>query len=313
MLAAAMYTAYHIFSHGDTLLSDLSRNETFALGVSYVFQLHILVLCWISWKRGKKHQLLIDSKFAEAAIEAVVSSLVQTYAVIFGARTLSHYQQLTLYMSILGSLASISNAFTLFDSPSGIDQAPGNETSPVSPRLLLVNAFRLCELTNKITGLSLFQLAFRPYGGCFAAAASYLSFTVSIWLSQGQASFALPCVFALINPMLETHNAVTMPHVVYYSLRLAETTIMVVLVWFVADVDVFSLYRDCFPAVAAFVASGIGMVILLPAVRCLASPGMANQKVYTTAQWALKPFSRAQLKLRDATLKFNHEELAPPR
>ena len=303
MLAASAYTAYHVFTHGDMLLSDLSRNEVFMLGVSYVFQLHVIYLCWISWKRGKKHQLLIDSKFAEAAIEAVVSSLVQTYAVVFGARTLSHYQQLTLYLSILGSLASISNAFTLFDSPSGIDQAPGNETSPISPRLLLVNGFRLCELTNKITGLSLFQLAFRPYGGCFAAAASYLSMTASIWFFGGQASFALPCVFALINPMLETHNAVTMPHMVYYSIRLIETTIMILLVWFVADVDVHVIYQHCIPAVLAFAASGVGMMALLPAVRCFASAGLINQKVYTTAEWARKPFSAAQCKLRAATLK----------
>ena len=302
MVAAAMYTAYHIFTHGDMLLSDLSRNETFLLGVAYVFQMHIIYLCWISWKRGKKHQLLIDSKFAEAAIEAVVSSLVQTYAVIFGAGTLSHYQQTTLYLSILGSLASISNAFTLFDSPSGIDQAPGNVTSPVSARLLLVNGFRLCELTNKITGLSLFQLAFRPYGGCIAAAASYVALTVSIWLSGGQASFGLPCVFALINPMLETHNAVTMPHVVYYSLRAAETLVMLSLVWFVADVDVYTLYQDCIPAVAAFAVSCVGMICLLPLVRCLASPGVTNPKVYTTAEWVRKPFSTAQCKLRDAVL-----------
>ncbi|CAE7569403.1 Ankrd7 [Symbiodinium sp. CCMP2456] len=303
MLAASAYTAYHVFTHGDMLLSDLSRNEVFMLGISYVFQLHVIYLCWISWKRGKKHQLLIDSKFAEAAIEAVVSSLVQTYAVVFGARTLSHYQQLTLYLSILGSLASISNAFTLFDSPSGIDQAPGNETSPISPRLLLVNGFRLCELTNKITGLSLFQLAFRPYGGCFAAAASYLAMTASIWFFGGQASFALPCVFALINPLLETHNAVTMPHMVYYSLRLIETTIMILLVWFVADVDVHLIYQHCIPAVLAFAASGVGMMALLPAVRCCASAGLINQNVYTTAEWARKPFSAAQCKLRAATLK----------
>ena len=253
MFAAAVYTAYHVFVHGDRLLADLSRQEVFTLGVAYVFQLHVVYLCWISWKRGKKHQLLIDSKFAEAAIEAVVSALVQTYAVIFGAATLSGYQQLTLYVSILGSLASISNAFSLFDSPSGLDEAPGN-VGQLSPKLLLVNAFRLSELTQKISLLALFQLAFRPFGGCLVAFANYVLLTIFIWFFQGQASFALPCMFALINPMLEKYNAVTLPHSFYYAFRALETAglVLAVCLW---RTDLQTLYQHAVPAVTALLAS----------------------------------------------------------
>ncbi|CAJ1371593.1 unnamed protein product [Effrenium voratum] len=310
MFAAAVYTAYHVFVHGDRLLADLSRQEVFTLGVAYVFQLHVVYLCWISWKRGKKHQLLIDSKFAEAAIEAVVSALVQTYAVIFGAATLSGYQQLTLYVSILGSLASISNAFSLFDSPSGLDEAPGN-VGQLSPKLLLVNAFRLSELTQKISLLALFQLAFRPFGGCLVAFANYVLLTIFIWCFQGQASFALPCMFALINPMLEKYNAVTLPHSFYYAFRALETAglVLAVCLW---RTDLQTLYQHAVPAVTALLVCTISMALLLPVIRCLAWPGLADPKVYTMAEWTKKPFSAAQHKLREAVLAGPERDTAIP-
>jgi len=319
IVVAALYTAFHIFDKGERLLADLSHTEIFALGISYVFQLHIVYLCWISWKRGKKHQLLIDAKFAEAAIEAVVSALVQTYAVVFRCDELENHQELTLYISILGSLASISSAFTLFDGPNGIDEAPGNEQRIISPKLAIVNSFRLCELTNKIGALALFQLATRPFGGAIMVAADSVVMAGLIRHYRGQVRFMPPCVFALMNPMLEKHNAVAMPHRVYYSLRAIELIAMlgVASAWTYYRKDASSLdelgrifyemYSTRLPVVLALLLSTVGMFALLPVVRAgLAIEGIME---YTREEWARKPFSKAQRKIRDATLAHAGEKV----
>ena len=108
----------------------------------------------------------------------------------------------------------------------GIDEAPGNVTQIVSIKLLTVNLFRLFELTNKIAALSLFQLATRPFGVYLAASIDSLAIGIMILISGGQLQFTLPCVFALMNPILETHNAVTLPHSWYYILRAVELLTM---------------------------------------------------------------------------------------
>jgi hypothetical protein len=314
MVAAAIYTAYHIYQHGDRLLADLSLKEIFILGISYVFQMHVVFLCWISWKQGKKHQLLIDSKFAEAAIEAVISALVQTYAVVFagGDVELTIWQQSTLYLSIVASLASISSAFTMFDSSNGIDEAPGNVPSVVSLRLLGVQFFRFCELTNKISAMALFQFATRPYGVYIFGMADYSILASLIYLFKGQPSYSLPCIFALMNPMLETHNVTTLPHSVYYILRAFELIVMSAVAWYFVyyhyDDTLENHYRNAKPTYYAFGASTVGMVLSLPLVRCMAKKGLLHGAVqgdtgaYTMAEWAKKPFSAAQEKLRAETL-----------
>ena len=62
---------------------------------------------------GREHALLDCSRLAESAIEATISCLVQTYALVFSA--LSDNERLSVLVSIGLSFMSIGYAYASFD------------------------------------------------------------------------------------------------------------------------------------------------------------------------------------------------------
>merc|ERR1719491_1904524 len=83
------------------------------------FQMHVLFLCGYSavYEDRRPHPLLHCFKLAESALEATVSALIQSYAMIF--RHLKYWDYIITFASCTSSYASIAFCFCQVDLRSG--------------------------------------------------------------------------------------------------------------------------------------------------------------------------------------------------
>jgi len=211
------------------------------LGFLLIPQGHVFALCVYSTIMLKgPHPMLLSFKLAESALEATVSSVIQTYSSIF--RHLSAHDQAITYISISTSYLSIAYAFTLFDHrQKGLHDLPGLCEHWLSP-LSLVFLFRVCEVCSRIASLGLLQRATRneiiasgfslqTYGCVVVIGLDFIIMLVLTAIYQcGRAGkghwknvqFSIISVVAYINPLLLKDNAYTIPCTVYYGVRLLE-------------------------------------------------------------------------------------------
>jgi len=208
------------------------------------FQLHVAFLCVYSTACGVVHPLIYSFKLAECFIEGSISSLIQTYALIF--RDLPDADRHVGYVSACVSMVSIAFALTQFDnSHRGLAGLPG-VSEGWTPSLVLVFFFRFCEVLSRIVSICLFQLVMRNeevynhmgFGSAGGAAIIVFDILIMFLLTvryQGMNMrnwiYCTISFVAFINPMLLTDNAFTMPAWVYYSVRLVELVLMGVAAW----------------------------------------------------------------------------------
>mmetsp|Transcript_23298 Transcript_23298/g.53672 ORF Transcript_23298/g.53672 Transcript_23298/m.53672 type:complete len:1232 (-) Transcript_23298:110-3805(-) len=214
------------------------------LGFLLPFQLHVFALCIYStvFLKGP-HPMLLSFKLAESALEATVSSVIQTYSAIF--RHLDTHDKMLTYLSICTSYLSIAFAFTQFDHrEKGLHMLRGL-AERWDLKLVSVFVFRVCEVCSRIVSLGLLQRAtrnemvmndfsFASYG---AATITVIDFIIMFILCcfyqcRRQGSnwqnllFSTISVVAYINPLLLKQNAFTIPCWLYYSVRVVELAAM---------------------------------------------------------------------------------------
>ncbi|CAE8610213.1 unnamed protein product, partial [Polarella glacialis] len=317
ILIAWLITFYEIINIGDHDFG-ISYTETVVLGVCYPLQLHILFLTYLCIKAGKKHPVIISAKFAEAAVEAVTSALVQLYSLVFCHEALEfatchihESRRFLLGLSVASSLVSIGAAFSVFDLRSyGVGGLPGGLTSAFSLAYWAVALFRVCEITSRLTSLAAFQLATRPYGGwvCMGTDA-FLMFSI-IMFNGGKAMYFVPSMFGMVNPMLERGGVVTAPHWQYYSIRLLELCVMAgSAVYMRGGLSELMVLYDYDVGQMLLMVCGTTttlMFALLPVLRYLARDTIAE---YKDADWANAPFSDLQMMLRNKLIEENHENI----
>jgi len=212
----------------------LSQVESLILGMSFPFQLHIAVLVFLSIKYGKVHPLLVVSKFAEAGIEAVSSSLIQLYSIIFcnsefdfATCDFSGPDRQTMMLSVLSSVVSISVAFSMFDLKEyGASGFPGSIPTKFCFRYLLVLTFRCAETTSRLLTCSIFQFVTRPCGGFILFGCDFLGILILTLINGGSKAHIVPNMFCFVNPMLEEYNVLSIQHHQYYAFRIAELVVM---------------------------------------------------------------------------------------
>lgn len=219
------------------------------------FQLHVLFLCFYSAtyddRRGHAHPLLHCFKLAESALEATMSALIQSYAMIF--RHLEHWDYMFTFLSCSSSYASIAYCFCMIDRrDTGLQRLPGVSVG-WCPKLACVFLFRMCEVLSRLISVALFQLAvrnekiFMDYGlqNTGGACVVFVDWIIMLILTaafQGIMKTTehknwFNCVYSFlsaivyINPLLLKENAFSIPCWVYYSVRVIELSGMGFVAW----------------------------------------------------------------------------------
>lgn len=287
----------------------VSYGESLLLGFSYPLQLHMVYLTYLCIKAGKKHPVLISAKFAEASIEAVISALVQLYSLCFCSEAIAASNcviegdnQFWLAVSVASSLVSIGAAFSVFDMRSyGLAGLPGSLTTYLDPLYLCVVLFRTSEITSRLTSLAAFQLVTRPYGGWLCMTLDAAIMVALIWRNGGMARYCIPCMFGLVNPMLEKEGVVTLPHRRYYLVRVVELLLMVLVAagysgGFQPLLNTFD-YEVGAWLLRVLLASTVAWLVLLPIIRRKSKNSI---ETYSEEDWANAPFGALQMSLRDA-------------
>lgn len=270
-----------------------SKSFLLIVGFCIPLQLHVLFLCATSLWEGKKNPLLLVAKLAESIVESTVSAAVQTYALIF--RDLPFHEKAVGFVSVGMSYLSIAFAFTSFDrKDKGLSGIPGLSNG-WSLGLVCVFICRVCEITSRITSLGLFQMAVRNEGNfdrfgildvmsvdlviMFALVFYFQGVKRGVW---NNLPHCLPCVICLMNPLLSSENSHSVPHRVYYTVRLLEVCAMGGLAYQYAEwhgtrgddgdnllhLDAMRKeFRKDYIAIYACVISTVGWWIMVPIVR----------------------------------------------
>ncbi|CAJ1354814.1 unnamed protein product [Effrenium voratum] len=183
-------------------------------------------------------------------------------------------------------------------------------------RFCVVFVFRVAEITSRATSLALFQAVTRPYGMFVLIAADGLVMScVTMFFQCRVGKFApgdriafvrqnffyvIPSVLCCrMAPMLEKDSVITMPPIVYYSIRFLELAGMVAVAgkWLDWDLQAMrSHFEDDGFIVAGFAVSTVLMLVLVVlirttlSVRCLMdSPAEVwSENEFNNVQHALK-------------------------
>jgi len=259
------------------------------LGFATTLQLHVVSLGIYSIYTGEKSVFLFAAKLMESVVEATISSLVQTYAVIF-----EQLQDSTMWVasaSISMSYLSIAYCYAKFDSSdTRILGLPGRKKDffykgSWPGTLSLVFVARTCEITSRIISLGLFAKSqlhgvnerCTPTGGRqmiafvgFVDVAANLLMTGyeqvfkhGMWGNMIYGAFG---VFCHVNPILERRNVASMKYLHYYLLRVLELALMLYLaqrcepcekLWTIAQHEL----------VYVFLCTTAGWMVLFPVIR----------------------------------------------
>ncbi|CAJ1387997.1 unnamed protein product, partial [Effrenium voratum] len=312
-----LWTAYEFYMVITAPNSKITSTEIFFSGLTLpLLGQHVTFLALLSLWRGELHPFLFVSTLAEAILESSFSSFIQTYAVVF--TELTWIQRSQLYISVFMSFVSIGYAFSTIDMFQGgrmLVKIPGFCKS-FNGRFCVVFVFRVAEITSRATSLALFQAVTRPYGMFVLIAADGLVMScVTMFFQCRVGKFApgdriafvrqnffyvIPSVLCCrMAPMLEKDSVITMPPIVYYSIRFLELAGMVAVAgkWLDWDLQAMrSHFEDDGFIVAGFAVSTVLMLVLVVlirttlSVRCLMdSPAEVwSENEFNNVQHALK-------------------------
>eukprot|EP00438_Fugacium_kawagutii_P029495 Skav222721 [mRNA] locus=scaffold2390:32569:50724:+ [translate_table: standard] len=169
---------------------------------------------------------------------------MRTYAVVF--TPLTSDQKTQLYVSVFSSFISIGYAFSTIDMFQGgrmLVKLPGYCKS-FDGRFAMVLLFRVAEITSRATSLALFQTVTRPYGMFMIIAADGIIMSFATMFFQCHVAkfapvercsflrqnffYVIPSVlFCRMAPILEKDTVITVPPLVYYTIRYLELGAMV--------------------------------------------------------------------------------------
>eukprot|EP00927_Polykrikos_kofoidii_P072351 TRINITY_DN6847_c0_g1_i9.p1 TRINITY_DN6847_c0_g1~~TRINITY_DN6847_c0_g1_i9.p1 ORF type:complete len:1428 (+),score=247.11 TRINITY_DN6847_c0_g1_i9:76-4284(+) len=294
------------------------------------FGLHVLFLSGYSTlKGGGVHPLLHTFKLSEACIEGTVSSLVQTYALIF--RNMAWEDKVVGYISNSSSYFSIAWAVTQFDIRSkGLSGLPGMATGCRDWRLWIVFVFRVCEIVSRVISLGIFQLALRDeiifvekpfgilpqgFGTMGGATMVFIDFVVMFiltiffqWTNLSNLPYSMLSSIVFTNPILLDTNAFTIPAWLYFSIRFVELMVMGGLV---REFGVHEkIMNDMVLVYALCTCTAVGAVLLM-IIRCCRVAGHVMLSEEEAAEELY--VSHSFCKTEDRLLKeiMDNSELAP--
>eukprot|EP00928_Gymnodinium_smaydae_P032538 TRINITY_DN23540_c0_g2_i1.p1 TRINITY_DN23540_c0_g2~~TRINITY_DN23540_c0_g2_i1.p1 ORF type:complete len:1185 (-),score=236.22 TRINITY_DN23540_c0_g2_i1:1138-4692(-) len=324
IIAANIYSLFDMLRN---VPSDDPGAFVMLVGFLTPFFLHIAALTVISLRRGKKHPLLACAKLAEAALEAFVASLVQTYALLY--KDLEQAEWAVIGTSILSSFLSIGFALMCFDRQDiGLDGVPGRLVG-LDLKMVVVFMARVVEVASRISTIAVFCRVTRhelhvavldlpmPFsllesmvfanGVFLLLCVDFLVFIVAIAISQsnnhalGRTLYAAPSTLCFMNPMLEKGNPCTVPAIFYYTWRLVEILLMGAVSYYMVGV------RECHrklsdDKVVVEFAAGTTLVwaLLFPLIRYFLADHVLL--TYSEDMMSSKPFNRSQALLRDELL-----------
>eukprot|EP00931_Biecheleriopsis_adriatica_P055467 TRINITY_DN32802_c0_g1_i1.p1 TRINITY_DN32802_c0_g1~~TRINITY_DN32802_c0_g1_i1.p1 ORF type:complete len:1736 (-),score=379.97 TRINITY_DN32802_c0_g1_i1:118-4563(-) len=320
-----LWTAFefhaYITEDHDSAARKITPVQIFFSGVTLpLLGQHVTYLAGLSLYQGSMHPFLFVSTLAEAILESSISSIIQTYAVVFSEMT--DAVKVQLYISIGVSFVSIGYAFSTLDQVNGgrvLAKLPGF-CKKFDGRFFTVFFFRCSEITSRITSLALFQMVTRPFGGTYLLAADFVvMFTLTIifqyhvgkaapadrWLFvQNNVFYVVPSVLCcLMAPMLEKDCVLTMPPSVYYSVRILELGAMVAVAGEVLEWDIEQaqdLFSDDGLVIVACSVSTLLMIILGFVVRMFL--GVRTVIDSHSEVWSQSEFNLVQHALRNRIL-----------
>jgi hypothetical protein len=249
----------------------LSTRDAVFYGVLVLFQLHVLWAVYHTLWSSERHFLIAVGGLVEATVEGIVSLLVQGYSTVY--YTWENAQLQWMLASCAASALSIAKVVSLLDVV-GLEGAmarrPGT-VSFMSPRHIVVAIFRAAEVVSSALALVLFQFVTRPYG-VFAVAgiACLVQFTAfSFYLEPRGRDLVLAFVgtFVYLDALLDEQHYFTIPARIYYSIRLLEYGLMLLVLWFRYPVATFEVYARFPFTVYALAGSLLIMFLLLVFLR----------------------------------------------
>ncbi|CAK9026452.1 Uncharacterized protein SCF082_LOCUS17516 [Durusdinium trenchii] len=324
-----LWTAYEFYNVITSPGSKITNTEIFFAGLTLpLLGQHVTYLAILSLFRGSLHPFLFVSTLAEAILESSISSFIQTYAVVFTSR-LTWDQKAQLYFSVFSSFVSIGYAFSTIDMFQGgrmLVKVPGFCKS-FNARFGVVFFFRVAEITSRATSLALFQTVTRPYGMFVVIAADGVImsiFTIFYQCRVGQFApverfafvrqnffYVIPSVlFCRMAPILEKDTVITIPPIIYYTIRYLELAGMVAVAgeWMEWDKDYArDLFEDDGLILAAFALSTVMMLVLGIIIRSFLS---VRTLMDTSGEiWSEHEFNSAQHALKNRILEDHPADL----
>eukprot|EP00930_Biecheleria_cincta_P087126 TRINITY_DN76380_c0_g1_i1.p1 TRINITY_DN76380_c0_g1~~TRINITY_DN76380_c0_g1_i1.p1 ORF type:complete len:1719 (-),score=348.33 TRINITY_DN76380_c0_g1_i1:125-5281(-) len=324
-----IWTAYEFHTHiSEDYSGKITRAQVFFSGLTLpLLGQHVTYLAGLSLYQGALHPFLFVSTLAEAILESSVSSMIQTYAVVF-SQHLSAVSKAQLYVSIAMSFVSIGYAFSTIDQVDGgkvLAKLPGFCKS-FDGRFFAVFVFRCAEITSRITSLAMFQMVTRPHGIFFllgtdilviAALTAFFQYRVGKAAPVNQWAFVRQNMFyvvpsvlcCLMAPMLEKDCVLTMPPWCYYATRILELVAMTAisgeyLEWDIERVQ--DLFSDDGVVLAAFAMSTVLMIILGVIIRWFL--GIRTLIDSQNETWTQSEFNNVQHALRNRILLGSQKE-----
>eukprot|EP00931_Biecheleriopsis_adriatica_P058526 TRINITY_DN3486_c0_g1_i2.p1 TRINITY_DN3486_c0_g1~~TRINITY_DN3486_c0_g1_i2.p1 ORF type:complete len:1258 (-),score=327.51 TRINITY_DN3486_c0_g1_i2:53-3805(-) len=332
ILAANAYTMSDMMKEIDVdgahWIGDPGR-QVLLLGFLVPVYLHVGLLVWISWRKGKKHPLLTCAKLAEAAIEASISAFIQTYALIFSDWDTKEW--IAMSVSVVFSCGSIGYAFTCFDKRGvGLNGIPG-QMEHWNVGLILVLITRCAEVASRITSLALFCTAtrhaldhadFMEHDGIFfdmlrlvmlTGAPLVLGVDLVVLLTltccyqsrnRANLQYAIPSMLCFVNPLLELGSPSTIPAPIYYSWRWIELIGMAGLAYYVnGEEKLLHCFHDDIEIVKFCAGTTLLWTIMLPIVRLVYADHVLFK--YDDDMLSVKPFNRSQQLLSEKLMLSN--------
>eukprot|EP00929_Paragymnodinium_shiwhaense_P015852 TRINITY_DN123955_c0_g1_i1.p1 TRINITY_DN123955_c0_g1~~TRINITY_DN123955_c0_g1_i1.p1 ORF type:complete len:1401 (+),score=339.02 TRINITY_DN123955_c0_g1_i1:82-4203(+) len=292
---------------------SLGDKQNLILGMAFPLQAHILVLVVFSIQQKKPHPVLVASKFAEAGIEAVTSSLIQLYSIIFCNEELDFAtcqfegnKRNLMAFSVLSSVITIAVAFTMFDLKEyGASGYPGSLASKWEISYVGLLLFRVMEVGSRLLTGGLFQLVTRPYGGWVLALVDFFFISLLIKKNRGQLRYVIPCMCCLVNPMFETNNVLSIPHFQYYTYRAAQVLVLtgVGYVFYPDSVQLLFTVDPIWKLAFLWLCMTCGWMLTVPLLRLNAVSMMEEEKY----DWSEAAFTEVQLQVRDRVLEGKEE------
>ncbi|CAK9014976.1 CTD small phosphatase-like protein 2 [Durusdinium trenchii] len=235
------------------------------------FCLHMGYLACVSWYDQKKHRLLECSKLAEATLEASISALVQTYALVHHdipekVAYLGLTQETMVLFSVMFSFGTMGYTLMGFDCKEpGLHNLPGTAdllqqgNGKIWVKYVLLLVARTSEVASRITSIALFSVCTRglidldfadewPQPWKYLVKSFLLTlgpslvlfdfFIQLLWIHcyrEGNETKAFLSVLCCMNPLLERGNPFSVKVEWYYLFRLVELLLMVFAVFFLPE------------------------------------------------------------------------------
>eukprot|EP00929_Paragymnodinium_shiwhaense_P046099 TRINITY_DN2348_c0_g1_i1.p1 TRINITY_DN2348_c0_g1~~TRINITY_DN2348_c0_g1_i1.p1 ORF type:complete len:1966 (+),score=441.04 TRINITY_DN2348_c0_g1_i1:63-5900(+) len=282
---------------------------------------HVLYLAILSIAYGKKHPFLFVSTVAEAILEASVSCMIQTYAVV--VKTMDWSDKVAMYESIIVSFFSIGHAFSSIDGYEGgafLCKLPGIIRSNTEWRGVLAHIFRIAEVTSRATSIALFMTVARKTGFAVLCVVDLTFLLGMTWIFQWRIASAVYAreedrrtfvldnlVFGFVSccclmaPLFEKDCVLTMPVSLYYMWRFLELCGMAAYCAHRLNYDMQAaqdLFSDDGLMVCGFLVSTVVMLFLCPIIRLFCT---VRVLVEAPDGWQ-QPFNDSQQALRNRIL-----------